>query len=47
MVSIARIEHSPQGWLAKVDWGRHTAVHGPYRWRWLARLVAWLEDGEH
>jgi len=22
-------------------------AHGPYRWRWMARLVAWFEDGQH
>lgn len=47
MVSLARIEQSSDGWRAKVDWGRTTEVHGPYRWRWMARLVAWLEDGQH
>lgn len=47
MVSDAHIEKHPKGWLAKVDWGFGTAVYGPYRWRWMARLVAWLENDEH
>lgn len=47
MVSIASVEKQQAGWFAKVDWGCGTASHGPYRWRWMARLVAWLEDGQH
>lgn len=47
MSSSACVEKQPAGWVAKVDWGFVTATHGPYRWRWLARLIAWLEDGQH
>lgn len=48
MVTYAWVEqHSNRRWVVKVDWGRTTETLGPYRWRWLARLVAWFEDGQH
>lgn len=47
MVSIARIDSGPLGHAVLVDWGRSTEVFGPYRWRWMARFVAWMEDGQH
>lgn len=47
MVSMAKVEESGKGWIVKVDWGMFTTTYGPYRWRWVARLVAWMEDGRH
>lgn len=47
MVTFSWVERRHDGWIAKVDWGTTTEIHGPYRWRWLARLVAWFEDGQH
>jgi len=47
MMSAAHVESVPTGWVTKVDWGFATQTHGPYRWRWIARLVAWFEDGQH
>ena len=47
MTSTTTIEQGAHGWLVNVHWGRFTQTHGPYRWRWTARVVAWLEDGQH
>jgi len=47
MVSIAHVEPSQTGWVAKVDVGVAIKTYGPFRWCWVARLVAWLEDGRH
>ena len=48
MLSIARLKPAAAGgWEVHVDWGRSTEVWGPYRWKWVARLVAWMEDGQH
>lgn len=36
-----------KGWFVYVNWGSIIVVRGPYRWKWLARIVAWLEEGIH
>lgn len=47
MTSDAWIERAPAGHEVHVAWGRTVEVLGPYRWRWVARLVTWLNDGVH
>ena len=36
------IERSTKGWLLREHFCRYhdiTIIHGPFRWRWLARLM--------
>lgn len=47
MLSTTHIEKRPAGWFVQAFWGRATVTHGPYRWRWMARVMAWLEAGQH
>ncbi|HEX9136752.1 MAG TPA: hypothetical protein VF905_07380 [Nitrospirota bacterium] len=47
MVTSATIKRNEFGWNVYVDYGISITAFGPYRWRWLAFLVAWLEDGQH
>lgn len=47
MTSTARIVREPDGWYVTVQWGSLVEVDGPYRWRWVARFLAWLDDGVH
>ena len=47
MVSRATHHRTPQGWMVREEWGGAVETHGPYRWRWTARLLAWLNDGVH
>jgi len=47
MLSTAHVEKQPNGWVARVDLGFATATHGPFRWKWVARIVAWLNVGDH
>lgn len=47
MRSAAQVDLLPSGWHVAVKWGTHTEVYGPYRWLWVARIVAWLNDGLH
>lgn len=34
-------------WVAKIHWGPDVEVCGPYRFKWFAKLVAWIFDGMH
>lgn len=45
MLSVARVEKSDKGWVVKVDWDVYTETLGPYRWKWMANIVAWWADG--
>lgn len=41
----AWVEKTDAGYQVRVWWGDYapTSVHGPYRWLWVARLVAWFQ----
>lgn len=45
MISVANIEKTDKGWLVRSDYGIFGYTLGPYRWRWQALIVAWLEGG--
>ena len=47
MTSTTRVERSKEGWVVVMNAGLFVINYGPYRWRWVARLVAWMEDGWH
>ncbi len=47
MLTEAHVEHLPSGWHVAVRTGPHIELHGPYRWLWFARFVAWFNDGVH
>jgi hypothetical protein len=44
MLSEADIEHTSSGWWCHVRWAGHMESYGPYRWRWIAWLKAYLND---
>jgi hypothetical protein len=47
MVTRTEVVKEGKRWVAKVYWGKLTEVFGPYRFRWMAKVVAWLYDGMH
>lgn len=40
MLTEATVDRTPAGWWAHVRYGGSMEFYGPYRWRWVARLVA-------
>lgn len=47
MTYKAVVEKENNQWFAKVTYGNIGSImFGPYRWQWVARLVAWLESYE-
>ena len=47
MVTTTTCFRTMAGWVVGVHWGSTVETHGPFRWRWVARIVAWLNDGIH
>lgn len=47
MLTGTEVVKRAKGYYVKVNWGPVIETLGPYRWRWMARVVAWFEDGQH
>ena len=47
MTSNASVVKGDTGWIVKVHWGFTIETMGPYRWQWVAKVVAWFHNGIH
>lgn len=47
MVTKSEVEKTQKGWYVNVYLGNTKLIYGPYRYRWIAVIIAWLEDGQH
>lgn len=47
MLTSTEVIKKNDGWYVDVRWGLVTETLGPYRWRWFAYFVAWLEKDQH
>jgi hypothetical protein len=47
MTSQASVEKEKEGWFAIVDWAASIECFGPFRWKWQAKIIAWMFHEQH
>ena len=47
MTTNTKVEKEGKRWVTKIYWGSEVEVCGPYRFKWIAKIVAWIFDGMH
>lgn len=47
MTTTATVALTTNGWVVNVEIGSSITTRGPYKWKWVANIVKWLENNEH